>query len=143
MKADNAMDDTEKGIQIERGHRISHTRSSKDAKEPRQIIVKFSRWKHRQNIWAGAKNLSADHKVKIKEDLSARVRFQRWKLGEIMIDFKKAGKQAQLKFDKLVIEKVVFKYHEGTEMFENLKDKQLYKFDHDSVKMTCVGPLLE
>ena len=94
-------------------------------------------------MWAGAKNLSADHKVKINEDFSVRVRFQRWKLGEIMIDFKKAGKQAQLKFDKLVIEKQVFKYHEGTEMFENLKDKQLYKFDQDSVKMTCVGPLPE
>ena len=43
MKVDNAMDDTEKGIQIERAHRISHTRSNKDAKEPRPIIVKFSR----------------------------------------------------------------------------------------------------
>ena len=137
------MDDTEKGIQIERAQRISHTRSNKDVKEPRPIIVKFSRWKHRQNIWVGAKNFSADHKVKIKEDFSARVRFQRWKLGEIMIVFKKAGKQAQLKFNKLVTEKQVFKYHEGTEMFENLKDKQLYEFDHDSVKMTCVGPLPE
>ena len=136
----NTDERTDEGIQIERAHRINRPNRSGNTSVPRPIIVKFSRYKQRQKIMTKAKDLTSDVGVKIKEDFSGRVRFQRWKLGEVMIKLKEASKQAKLKFDKLEIGSKSFVYDDNNSMFKCLQDKKLYQFDSNALQMTEHGP---
>ena len=139
----NTDERTDEGIQIERAHRINRPNRSGNTSVPRPIIVKFSRYKQRQKIMTKAKDLTSDVGVKIKEDFSGRVRFQRWKLGEVMIKLKEASKQAKLKFDKLEIGSKSFVYDDNNSMFKCLQDKKLYQFDSNALQMTEHGPCLD
>ena len=121
---------TEGGVEIERAHRLPKPRMQRrDGRAeslqevPRPIIVKFSKFKKREKVKDAAfKNLKPGSVIRVKEDFSQRVRFIRWKLGEIMIKLKTANKNAKLKFDKLVVDGQSYRYDEETGMVKRISD---------------------
>ena len=128
---------TEGGVEIERAHRLPKPRMQRrDGRAeslqevPRPIIVKFSKFKQREKVKDAAfKNLKPGSVIRVKEDFSQRVRFIRWKLGEIMVELKTANKNAKLKFDKLVVDGQSYRYDEETGMVKRISDLRLFLYD--------------
>ncbi|KAK9744415.1 hypothetical protein QE152_g7762 [Popillia japonica] len=87
------------GADVERAHRIG----KKVDNEERPIIVRFVNYKYKERILKCAKNL-AGTRFAVTENFSARILQQRKLLKPYLMEAKKAGKRAHLKYNKLIIE---------------------------------------
>ncbi|KAK9747069.1 hypothetical protein QE152_g5574 [Popillia japonica] len=92
------------GADVERAHRIG----KKVDNEERPIIVRFVNYKYKERILKCAKNL-AGTRFAVTENFSARILQQRKLLKPYLMEAKKAGKRAHLKYNKLIIEGKPFK----------------------------------
>ena len=81
-------------IPIERAHRVG---ARKDRK-PRTIVVKFLRYKDREKVLKSRRKLKGS-KVVIREDFSDRVAEKRKQLIPKMLEERKNGKIAYLRYD--------------------------------------------
>ncbi|MES9883366.1 MAG: hypothetical protein ABW185_21075 [Sedimenticola sp.] len=123
----NELNLNEGNIAIERAHRLN-TRST-----PRPVIVKFSSFKDKDQVIrtyreqrkvataeAEASNGNGEEEqivnerkgVRISEDFTARVRQARAALKPFLREHLKEKRQAYIRFDKLVVDGVVFSYNE-------------------------------
>ena len=130
-----AESDNSDGIEIERAHRLARPRHSRNESQqgPRPIIIKFSKFKQREKVKQAAfDSLQKDSIIKVKEDYSPHVRFIRRKLGDIMVKLRKANKAASLKFDKLVVDKVSYKFDDATGNLRRLSDAKLFYYDDET-----------
>ena len=92
-------------VEIERAHRVK----SKDP-EICHIIVKFSKYKDRDQILKCAKQKLKETRFFVQEDFTDRVKLCRFKLGKRLMGARKNGLYAALSFDKLTIENEIYKY---------------------------------
>ena len=116
------------GIAIERAHRIGRLRSGSN-QHPRPIVVKFTRFKHRQLVLDMARaNLSKTSVIQVKEDFSERVRLCRRQLGSVMMQLIKAQKKAKMSFDKLVYEGKTYRYDSLSGFLKCDSDSKLYEY---------------
>ena len=92
-------------VEIERAHRVK----SKDP-EICPIIVKFSKYKDRDQILKCAKQKLKETCFFVQEDFTDRVKLCRFKLGKRLMEARKNGLYAALSFDKLTIENEIYKY---------------------------------
>lgn len=90
-------------IEIERAHRIN------TKNKPRPIIAKFSHHKVKESVLSAAKLLK-NTPFSISEDFTKRVRDARRELIPFMTKAREEGKRANLRYDKLVIDRVSYKY---------------------------------
>ena len=98
---------------IERAHRIGQKTNGK----VRPIIVKFSSFKTKEEVWKHKTKLKNSN-FRISEDFSAKIRKQRgilWKWSETD---RNSDKRATLKYDKLILDGKVFKVDNQNEVYE-------------------------
>lgn len=92
-------------FEIERAHRVGKRGGS----GPRPVIVRFLRWKSRMKVLDEARStLTKESPVKVGEDFSAIVRETRRKLIPRMVEARKQGKKASLRYDKLLIDGTLY-----------------------------------
>ena len=94
-------------VDIERAHRVKSKDSSKCP-----IIVKFTKYKDREQILFSARQKLRDTIYYVQEDFTERVKFCRRKLIKYLVEARENGKQASIKFDKLFNENEIFRYDE-------------------------------
>ena len=92
-------------VEIERAHRVK----SKDS-HTCPIIVKFSKYKDRDQKLKCAKQKLRETRFFVQEDFTDRVKICRFKLGKRLMEARKDGLYAALSFDKLIIENEIYKY---------------------------------
>ena len=93
-------------IEIERAHRFG-SRKSKNC----PIIVKFNKFKDRENVFARTKSvLDRKSKYFVKEDFTERVQKQRRELSKWLVRARDKGENGPLKYDKLIIEGVTYTF---------------------------------
>ncbi|KAI8483400.1 hypothetical protein Bbelb_388630 [Branchiostoma belcheri] len=84
-------------IEIEQAHR-----NGKPGEQPRPIVVKFLRYKDKQNILRQAKMLKGTQ-IFINEDFSDKIRQKRKDLQPALRAARERGQVAYIRFDKLII----------------------------------------
>lgn len=94
--------EVESEIELDRTHRMG----KKGGPTPRPIIARFLRWKDKTRVLEKARSRLKNTDVKMGEDFSEKVRAQRKNLIPHMVQARKEGKWASLRFDKLLIDKV-------------------------------------
>lgn len=120
-------------IAIERAHRIG----KKDNDKPRTIIVRFSLYKQREEVWKARTKLSKSN-VWISEDFPPEIKRERQILLPI---FRSAQNQpgitsCSLKVNKLYINNKQFSVETLSQLPEHLKPENLCKKSDDSSKVT-------
>ena len=94
-------------VEIERAHRL---RSGGD-ENCRTIIVKFSKYKDSRSVFQKAREvLKRDSKFSVNEDYTDRVKNHRRELGKEMIEARKQGHYAVIRYDKLVINNDIYRF---------------------------------
>lgn len=88
-------------INIERAHRVGPKKSSSE--KPRAIVAKFLDYKDREMVFKAKRNLKGTN-VFVREDYSERVAEKRKNLIPKMMEERKKGKKAYLRFDKLIVQ---------------------------------------
>ena len=53
-------------------------------------------------------------------------------MGDIMVKLRKVNKAASLKFDKLVVDKVSYKFDDATGNLRRLSDAKLFNYDDET-----------
>lgn len=122
---------------IERAHRVGKKPEVSEAqngdvnpRRSRPIIIKFGSWKSKDSVLKAARerakqrreNKQTPDKVKVSEDYSEDVRNTRKALAEIMKERKEEAKEnheeinCYLRFDKLVMNDIVYKLNENGEL---------------------------
>ncbi|XP_048243168.1 uncharacterized protein LOC125376028 [Haliotis rufescens] len=92
--------DRDEKVGIERAHRLGRR---KEGGKPRPIIVKLTRNKSKSEILRQARSKLKHSQVNISEDFSFPVREKRRKLIPHLVKAREEGKEAFIRFDKLVI----------------------------------------
>ena len=103
---------------IERAHRLGRRRQQQD--QPRPVVVKFSRYKHRQVLWNNKSELK-DRDYRVAEYFSNNVREKRRILIPRMEEGRDRGNTAYFSFDKLRVDDRVFKVDKKTKEVVELK----------------------
>ena len=116
MGLDHAEDDNV--ISIERAHRLGRRRQQQD--QPRPVVVKFSRYKHRQVVWNNRSKLK-DTNYRVVEHFSDSVRERRRILIPRMEEERDRGNTAYLSFGKLRVDDRVFEVDRKTKEIVELK----------------------
>ena len=97
-------------VEIERAHRVKSSEKDKSV-----IMVKFSRYKDREQIFNAAKTALRHSEYSVKEDFTQRVKHCRRELGKHLLDARDKGLYAAMHYDKLIIENEVYKYDGGNQ----------------------------
>lgn len=105
IKNDMSLPELE-NVEIERAHRVK----SKDP-DKCQIIVKFCKFKDRDQIFKSAKQSLKNTPHYVQEDFTERVKVCRRELGKRLVDARKKGLYASMQFDKLIIENEIYRYN--------------------------------
>jgi len=84
------------GAEIERAHRVGKVKNGK----PRTIVAKFLRYKDKEMVLANWKGLKGT-RIYVKEDFSADTLQLRSKLWTEVLNLRRQGKYAILKYDKI------------------------------------------
>ena len=116
MGLDDAKDDNV--ISIERAHRLGRRRQQQG--QPRPVVAKFLRYKHRQVVWNNRSKLK-DTNYRVAEHFSDSVRERRRILIPRMEEERDRGNTAYLSFDKLRIDDRVFEVDRKTKEIVELK----------------------
>jgi hypothetical protein len=106
FKIDSA--DNDSVVSIERAHRLNGTGHGG---KPRGIIVKFGRFKHKQQVTEKARqSKSPDISIRVCDDNSASVRATRNKLRPHIVRMRAdyPDKKVFLRYDKLVVDQTVY-----------------------------------
>ena len=135
MGLDHAEDDNV--ISIERVHRLGRRRQQQD--QPRPVVVKFSRYKHRQVVWNNRSKLK-DTNYRVAEHFSDSVRERRRILIPRMEEERDRGNTAYLSFDKLLVDDRVFEVDRETKEIVELKQ---HKFCSGSNSTQEIGGSIE
>lgn len=126
IKNDMEMPEYE-SVEIERAHRLKSRDRNKCT-----IIVKFTKFKDRQNILRRAGEVfDSKSAFSVQADYTQRVKKHRRELGKKMIAARDAGQEARVTFDKLIIGNKLYRYDDETESVILVRDKS---------KPTRVGP---
>lgn len=86
-------------VEVERAHRMGETT---DGGRHRSIIVKFFRWKDKEDVMARANKLRGSN-IYLNEDYSEAVRLRRKELIPIMKAERAKGNIAYIRYDKLIV----------------------------------------
>ena len=120
--------DKDEVVGIERAHRLSSKKKKTSDQTPRPIIVKFTRWKTKDEICYKARNVfkNEEHKDSgygVSDDYSTQVRETRKKLIPFLIRKRKElpDKKVFLKYDKLIVDKKQFQYDAESENIREIK----------------------
>jgi hypothetical protein len=121
--------DKDEVISIERAHRLSSKKTgTNQPNRPRPVIVKFTRWKIKDDICFKARNVFKEQVHKdsgygVSEDYSVQVRETRAKLIPFLVQKRQElpDKSVYLKYDKLVADKKQFKWVPETDTIVEIK----------------------
>ena len=105
-------------VEIERAHRLKSRDRNKCT-----IIVKFTKFKDRDAILRKASEIfDSESSFSVQADYTQRVKKHRRELGKEMIAARQAGREAKIKYDKLVIENKVYRYDDESETAVLVRD---------------------
>lgn len=108
-------------IKVERAHRVGARKSSK----PRAIVVKFLNYKDRERVLKSRRNL-AGSRIFIREDFSDRTAEKRKLLIPEMMEARRNGKIAYIRYNKLIVhDRPVGKYRRGWQYYEEAGNSNL------------------
>ena len=107
-------------IQIQRCHRLGYRKAGQN----RDIIVRFTNYPEREQIWSN-KNKLKGTKIFMKEDFSPEIECRHAKLYPILKAALKQQLKARLVMDKLVIEGITYTVDSLDALPESLKLKNL------------------
>lgn len=91
------MDIPSEDVDIERAHR-----TGRPNQRARQIVVKFLRYKDRENVLKSGKKLKGTG-IYVNEDLSSRVIKRRYEQQDKLMEARRAGKIAYFNVDRLIV----------------------------------------
>jgi len=107
-----------KDVEIERAHRLRYGGTD----DKRTIMVKFTKYKDCMSIFQkGNEALGRNSTYAVQQDFTERVKRHRKELGEEMLEARKRGQYASVRYDKLFI------------------DNKIYKYDDDSKSIVYIG----
>ena len=104
---------TEEGEMVEGAENQAKLPHKSQAAKPRPIIVKFSGWKNREQVFTASREmLKKDGGTSVSEDFSAKVREARRALIPDLIKYRKSLTDTKvfLRYDTLVVGKDVYTY---------------------------------
>jgi len=96
-------------VDIERAHRM------KSRDENTCIIVKFTKYKDRDQILSRARRNLGNTRYSVHKDFIERVKVHRRELGKRLVQERERGNYAAMSYDKLIIENTVYGYDEMNE----------------------------
>ena len=95
-------------VDIERAHRMKSNAST----EKCMIIVKFTKYKDRDEILNRAKRCLYNTSYSVNEDFTERIRAIRRELGKRLVTERDQGKYASMNYDKLIVEDTIYGYND-------------------------------